>query len=102
MKTFFRTSGRDNQITRKYKESPYINMPKGYGYEINYMNMAGKRYKYMAGFMRRKGEEYASALGWNKAYDFLFEYTPVDSISYSIYYQDLKEHDWLNWLENNY
>ena len=51
-------------------------MPKGYGYEIQYMNMSGKKYRYMAGFVRRKGEEYVSALGWNKAYDFLFEYTP--------------------------
>ena len=101
LKTFYRTSGRDNQITRKYKDSPYINMPKGYGYEINYMNMSGKKYKYMAGFMRRKGEEYMSALGWNMAYDFLFEYTPADSISYSIFYQDLREKNWLNWLENN-
>ena len=101
LKTFYRTSGRDNQITRKYKDSPYINMPKGYGYEVNYMNMSGKKYKYMAGFMRRKGEEYMSALGWNKAYDFLFEYTPADSISYSIFYQDLREKNWLNWLENN-
>ena len=56
-KTFYRTSGRDNQITRKYKDSPYIKMPKGYGYEIQYMNMSGKKYKYMANFMRRKGEE---------------------------------------------
>ena len=101
LKTFFRSSGRDNQITRKYAASPYIEMPKGYGYELQYMNMSGKKYKFMMSLMRRKGEEYASALGWNKAYDFMVEYTPVDSISYSIFYQDLREEDWLNWLENN-
>ena len=101
LKVFFRSSGRDNLITRKYEASPYINMPKGYGYEIQYMNMSGKKYKFMMNLMRRKGEEYASALGWNKAYDFMVEYTPTDSISYSIFYQDLREKDWLNWLENN-
>ena len=31
----------------------------------------------------------------------MVEYTPADSISYSIFYQDLQEKDWLNWLENN-
>ena len=59
------------------------------------MNMSGKKYKFMMNLMRRKGEEYASALGWNKAYDFMVEYTPTDSISYSIFYQDLREKDWL-------
>ncbi|MFL2697688.1 MAG: DUF5916 domain-containing protein [Gammaproteobacteria bacterium] len=101
LKLFFRSSGRDNQITRGFEGASYIDMPKGYGYELQYMNMSGKRFKYMFHLMRRKGEEYSSALGWNKAYDFLVEYTPMDSISYSIFYQDLKEQDWLNWIENN-
>ena len=55
----------------------------------------------MAGFVRRKGEEYVSALGWNKAYDFLFEYTPARLNLLFNFLSRFKRNDWLNWLENN-
>ncbi|GIS75669.1 MAG: hypothetical protein CM1200mP12_13880 [Gammaproteobacteria bacterium] len=58
LKTFYRLSGRDTLITRKYEQAPFVNMPTGYGYEFEYMGPSREFFQYMFHFNRKKGEEY--------------------------------------------
>ena len=101
LKTFYRASGRDSVITRRYEQSPYINMPKGYGYEFEYMGPSRDYYQYMFNYKRRKGEEYTPSLGWNTEYDAFLELSPSDNLSISVYYSEYEEEDWLNWIQDN-
>ena len=101
VKTFYRASGRDTVITRRYEQSPYINMPKGYGYEFEYMGPSRDYYQYMFNYKRRKGEEYTPSLGWNTEYDAFLELSPTDNLSISMYYSEYEEEDWLNWIQDN-
>ena len=101
LKTFYRASGRDSVITRRYEQSPYINMPKGYGYEFEYMGPSKDYYQYMFNYARRKGEEYTPSLGWNTAYDAFLELSPFDNLSISVYYSEYEEEGWLNWIQDN-
>lgn len=101
LKTFFRASGRDSVITRRYEKAPFVNMPKGYGYEFEYMGPSREFYQYMFHYNRRKGEEYTPSLGWTTVYDVFLEISPTDFFSLSLFYQEHKEKDWLNWIQDN-
>ncbi len=101
LKTFFRASGRDTMITRKYEFAPFVNMPKGYGYEFQYMGPSREFYQYMFNFNRRKGQEYMPGLDWSTIYDFFLEISPTDYLSLSAFYQEHEEKDWLNWIQDN-
>tara|TARA_Y100000590_G_scaffold122407_1_gene140088 strand:- start:11121 stop:13436 length:2316 start_codon:yes stop_codon:yes gene_type:complete len=101
LKTFYRLSGRDTLITRKYEEAPFVKMPAGYGFEFEYMGPSRDFYQYMINYQRRKGEEYLPALGWNTVYDFFLQVSPSDFFSMSIFYQEHEEKDWLNWIQDN-
>ena len=76
-------------------------MPKGYGYEFEYMGPSRDYYQYMFNYKRRKGEEYTPSLGWNTEYDAFLELSPSDNLSISVYYSEYEEEDWLNWIQDN-
>ena len=101
LKTFYRLSGRDTLITRKYEQAPFVNMPTGYGFEFEYMGPSREFFQYMFHYNRKKGEEYMPALGWNTVYDFFLEVSPSESLSLSVFYQEHEEDDWLNWIQEN-
>tara|TARA_X000000368_G_scaffold124602_1_gene97736 strand:+ start:262 stop:2553 length:2292 start_codon:yes stop_codon:yes gene_type:complete len=98
---FYRTTGRDNLITRKSALSPFINMPKGYGVEFEYRGPSDDFLQYGFEVDRRQGSRYSAALGWQTSYQGKVSISPADTLSLSLFYKHGQEEDWLNWLQDN-
>jgi hypothetical protein len=64
---FYRSSGRDHRITRNSKLAPYINMPEGYGGDIEFNGPRNPLYFYSVKIKREKGSEHSPQLGWNSS-----------------------------------
>ena len=73
---FYRTTGKDNRITRKSALSPFINMPKGYGVELEYSGPSDDFFQYGFEVDRRQGSRYSAALGWQTSYQGKSKYLP--------------------------
>jgi hypothetical protein len=99
--TFYRTTGKDNRITRKSALSPYLNMPEGYGVELEYRGPSDDFFQYHLEADRRKGSQHSAALGWLTSYQAMLKVSPADTLSLSLFYKHSKEDEWLNWLQDN-
>jgi len=98
---FYRSSGRDHRITRNSKLAPFINMPEGYGGDIEFNGPRNPRYFYSVKIKREKGSEHSPQLGWNNSYRGMIKYMPTDFLSFSFFHKHEKENKWLNWLDEN-
>ena len=82
---FYRSSGRDHRITRNSKLAPFINMPEGYGGDIEFNGPRNPRYFYSVKIKREKGSEHSPQLGWNNSYRGMIKYMPTDFLSFSLF-----------------
>ena len=98
---FYRSSGRDHRITRNSKLAPYINMPEGYGGDIEFNGPRNPLYFYSVKIKREKGSEHSPQLGWNNSLRGMIKYMPTDFLSFSFFHKHEKEDNWLNWLDEN-
>ena len=86
---FYRTTGKDNLITRKSALSPYINMPKGYGMELEFRGPSDDFLQYGFEVDRRQGSRYSAALGWQTSYQGKVSISPADTLSLSLFYKHM-------------
>jgi len=100
-KTFYRATGRDNRITRKSALAPYINMPEGYGVQLEFRGPSDDFLTYQLEANRAKGSSHSAGLGWKNSYGTGVKISPLDTLSLSLIYQHSKENEWLNWLQDN-
>ncbi|MFL2706940.1 MAG: DUF5916 domain-containing protein [Gammaproteobacteria bacterium] len=99
---FYRSSGRDHRITRNSKLAPYINMPEGYGGDIEYNGPRNPLYFYSVKFKREKGgSEHSPQLGWRTSLRGMIKYTPTEFLSFSFFHKHDQEDNWLNWINGN-
>ncbi len=98
--TFYRTNGRENRITRDSPEAPYINMPEGYGVEMDFNGPRDNFLRYSFDVKREKGS-YSPELGWKSSYKGSISISPIDTLIAKLSYRHTEESEWLNWISDN-
>ena len=77
--TFYRVTGRDNRITRDSALAPFINMPKGYGVEVDFNGPRENFLRYSIDAKRQKGDSYSGELGWTSFYKGSISISPIET-----------------------
>ena len=99
--TFYRLKGRDNRITRNSSLAPFINMPKGYGFEMDFNGPRENFLRYSVDAKRQKGDSYSGELGWTSSYRGSVSISPIETLTAKLSYRHTKETNWLNWVNDN-
>ena len=99
--TFYRVTGRDNRITRNSALAPFINMPKGYGFEMDFNGPRENFLRYSVDAKRQKGDSYSGELGWTSSYRGSVSISPIETLTAKLSYRHTKETNWLNWVNDN-
>lgn len=99
--TFYRVTGRDNRITRNSLLAPFINMPKGYGIEIDFNGPRENFLRYSIDAKRQKGDSYSGELGWTSSYRGSISISPIETLTAKLSYRHTEETNWLNWVNDN-
>jgi hypothetical protein len=99
---FYRTDSKDFWITRKDKVATFIEKPENYGSNIQFSGPSRNFFNYFVEFKREKGSQWRSAMGFANSYATQLSFAPKDNLNFSIYHQNLKEENWLNWIEGNF
>ena len=99
--TFYRLKGRDNRITRNSALAPFINMPKGYGFEMDFNGPRENFLRYSVDAKRQKGDSYSGELGWTSSYRGSVSISPIETLTAKLSYRHTKETNWLNWVNDN-
>ena len=99
--TFYRVTGRDNRITRNSSLAPFINMPKGYGFEMDFNGPRENFLRYSVDAKRQKGDSYSGELGWTSSYRGSVSISPIETLTAKLSYRHTKETNWLNWVNDN-
>ena len=99
--TFYRLKGRDNKITRNSSLAPFINMPKGYGFEMDFNGPRENFLRYSVDAKRQKGDSYSGELGWTSSYRGSVSISPIETLTAKLSYRHTKETNWLNWVNDN-
>ena len=79
---FFRTSGKDNMITRGYELVPFVKLPQNYGIELMYHGPKNKYWQWDLIIERAKGSSYSSDLGWRNKYFYSIKFFPFEPIEF--------------------
>ena len=98
---FYRASSKDFWITRKDLTAPYIKRPENYGSNIQFSGPSRNFFNYFIELKREKGSQWRSASGFATSYATKLSFAPRDNLNFSVYHQNLKEEQWLNWLQDN-
>ena len=99
--TFYRVTGRDNRITRNSPLAPFIKMPKGYGFEMDFNGPRENFLRYSVDAKRQKGDSYSGELGWTSSYRGSVSISPIETLTAKLSYRHTKETNWLNWVNDN-
>jgi len=99
--TFYRVTGRDNRITRNSPLAPFIKMPKGYGFEMDFNGPRENFLRYSIDAKRQKGDSYSGELGWTSSYRGSVSISPIETLTAKLSYRHTKETNWLNWVNEN-
>ena len=99
---FYRTSSKDFWITRKDTTATYIEKPENYGSNIQFSGPSRNFFNYFIELKREKGSQWRSAMGFANSYATKLSFAPRDNLNFSVYHQNLKEENWLNWIEGNF
>ena len=98
---FHRTSSKDFWVTRKDPTAPFIRRPENYGSNIQFSGPSRNFFNYFIELKREKGSQWRSASGFATSYATKLSFAPRDNLNFSLYHQNLKEGQWLNWLQDN-
>ncbi len=98
---FHRTSSKDFWVTRKDLTAPFIRRPENYGTNIQFSGPSRNFFNYFVELKREKGSQWRSATGFATSYAAKLSFAPRDNLNFSVYHQNLKEDQWLNWLQDN-
>ena len=98
---FYRASSKDFWITRKNLTAPFIKRPENYGSNIQFSGPSRNFFNYFIELKREKGSQWRSASGFATSYATKLSFAPRDNLNFSVYHQNLKEEQWLNWLQDN-
>ena len=98
---FYRASSKDFWITRKDLTAPFIKRPENYGSNIQFSGPSRNFFNYFIELKREKGSQWRSASGFATSYATKLSFAPRDNLNFSVYHQNLKEEQWLNWLQDN-
>ena len=98
---FYRASSKDFWITRKDLTAPFIKRPENYGSNLQFSGPSRNFFNYFIEFKREKGSQWRSASGFATSYATKLSFAPRDNLNFSVYHQNLKEEQWLNWLQDN-
>ena len=99
--TFYRSDGRENRITRNSPLAPFINMPEGYGIEMDLNGPRDNFLRYSLDVKREKGDGYSPELGWTSSYRGSISISPTDTLITMLSYRHVEESNWLNWISDN-
>ena len=98
---FYRTKGKDNVITDSYKFAPYVEMPKGYGSKLAFAGPRNDLWTYGIKLYTGKGSEYSPSFNKTYGYKGYIRIFPTDTLVLSLGYNNDKEKEWLNWIEED-
>ena len=98
---FFRTSGKDNMITRGNELAPFVKLPQNYGIELKYVGQKNKYWQWDLFMQRAKGSEHSSNLSWRNNYWSSIKLFPMENLTLKLSYSHEKEKNWLNWIQEN-
>jgi hypothetical protein len=98
---FFRTSAKDNMITRGYELAPFVKLPQNYGIELMYHGPKNKYWQWDLIVERAKGSSYSSDLGWRNKYFYSIKFFPFENLTLKLSHSHEEEKNWLNWIQEN-
>ncbi|MCH2263480.1 MAG: DUF5916 domain-containing protein [SAR86 cluster bacterium] len=98
---FFRTSAKDNMITRGYELAPFVKLPQNYGIKLMYHGPKNKYWQWNLIIERAKGSSYSSDLGWRNKYFSSIKLFPLENLTLKLDYAHEEEKNWLNWIQEN-
>ena len=98
---FHRTPAKDFWVTRRDPTAPFIKRPENYGTNIQFSGPSRNFFNYFVELKREKGTQWRSATGFATSYAAKLSFAPRDNLNFSVYHQNLKEEQWLNWLQDN-
>ena len=98
---FHRTPAKDFWVTRRDPTAPFIKRPENYGTNIQFSGPSRNFFNYFVELKREKGTQWRSATGFATSYAAKLSFAPTDNLNFSVYHQNLKEEQWLNWLQDN-